>query len=169
MPRSVVSSFLPTLAVASCLLPVAPARAADACDALAAKVIRVTGASLAGRAGPHAVFRAQDAQRVSLDCRAPARITLASLDREPDRAYFALVGLAARALTGADAGNAEVLALNLHQGSLLADAPRRGGTGPAAMLCETGPRTDALAGDLTVCRIARARRPGGLSRGARAG
>jgi hypothetical protein len=37
------------------------------------------------------------------------------------------------------------------------------------MLCETGPRVDALAGDLTVCRIARARRPGGLSRGARAG
>ena len=141
------------------LLAATPAAAADACDVLTAKVIRVTGASLAGRTGEYAVFRAQDAERMSLDCRSPARITLASLDREPDKAYFALVGLAARALTGADAERAEVLALNLHQDSLLADAPRRGATGRALMLCETGPRQDALAGDLTVCRIAPAALP----------
>lgn len=140
------------------LLLAGPAQAADSCDALTAKVIRVTGASLAGRTGAYAVFRAQDAERMSLDCRAPARITLASLDREPGRAYFALVGLAARALTGTDAEQATVLALSLHQDSLLADAPRRGGTGRTLMLCETGPRSDALAGDLTVCRIASARR-----------
>lgn len=160
-------------AVAGCLaaglLAASPAGAADACDVLTAKVIRATGASLAGRAGSYAVFRAPDAERMSLDCRAPARITLASLDREPGHAYFALVGLAARALTGADAERAEVLALNLHQNSLLADAPRRGGTGPALMLCETGPRSDALSGDLTVCRIAPARRAAGLSRRAHAG
>ncbi|MDP4006090.1 hypothetical protein [Methylobacterium sp. NEAU K] len=136
------------------VLAALPARAADACDALTAKVIRLTGASLAGRAGAYAVFRAQDAERMSLDCRAPARITIASLDREPSPAYFALVGLAARALTGADAPAAEVLALNLHQDSLLASAPRRGGTGRALMLCETGPRADALRDDLTVCRVA---------------
>ena len=141
------------------LLAATPAAAADACDVLTAKVIRVTGASLAGRTGAYAVFRAQDAERMSLDCRSPARITLASLDREPNKAYFALVGLAARALTGADAERAEVLALNLHQDSLLADAPRRGATGRALMLCETGPRQDALAGDLTVCRIAPAALP----------
>ena len=141
------------------LLAATPAAAADACDVLTAKVIRVTGASLAGRTGAYAVFRAQDAERMSLDCRPPARITLASLDREPDKAYFALVGLAARALTGANAERAEVLALNLHQDSLLADAPRRGATGRALMLCETGPRQDALAGDLTVCRIAPAALP----------
>ena len=136
------------------LLAATPAAAADACDVLTAKVIRVTGASLAGRTGAYAVFRAQDAERMSLDCRSPARITLASLDREPDKAYFALVGLAARALTGADAERAEVLALNLHQDSLLADAPQRGGTARALMLCETGPRTDGLRDDLTVCRVA---------------
>ncbi|MDP4023239.1 hypothetical protein Q8W71_11430 [Methylobacterium sp. NEAU 140] len=151
MPRALILAGL-LLASAA---PAAPARAADACDALAARVIRVTGASLAGRAGSGAVFRAQDAERLSLDCRAPARITLASRDREPPRAYFALVGLAARALTGADAAYAETLALTLHQDSLLADAPRRGATGPVLMLCETGPRIDALAGDLTVCRLAR--------------
>ena len=78
-------------------------------------MIRTTGASLAGRAGPVAVFRAQDAERMSLDCRAPARIAFASRDREPPRAYFVLIGRAARALTGADAAGAEVLALNLHQ------------------------------------------------------
>ena len=147
------------------LLAATPAAAADACDVLTAKIIRVTGASLAGRAGAYAVFRAQDAERMSLDCRAPARITLASLDREPGKAYFTLVGLAARALTGADAERAEVLALNLHQASLLADAPRRGATRRALVLCETGPRQDALAGDLTVCRIA----PAGLSRRRHAG
>jgi hypothetical protein len=141
------------------LLAATPAAAADACDVLTAKVIHVTGASLAGRTVAYAVFRAQDAERMSLDCRAPARITLASNDREPDKAYFALVGLAARALTGADAERAAVLALNLHQDSLLADAPRRGATGRALMLCETGPRQDALAGDLTVCRIAPAALP----------
>jgi hypothetical protein len=131
-----------------------PARAADPCDALAARVIRATGASLAGRAGPVAVFRAQDAERMSLDCRAPARMTVASLDREPSPAYFVLIGLAARALAGAEEASAEVLALNLHQASLLAGAPRRGASGRALMLCETGPRNDALRDDLTVCRIA---------------
>ncbi|MGC5780292.1 hypothetical protein [Methylobacterium sp. NFXW15] len=155
--------------LATCLaatsLAATPSAAADACDVLTAKVIRVTGAALAGRAGSYAVFRAQDAERMSLDCRIPARITLASLDREPGRAYFTLVGLAARALTGTDAGRAEVLALNLHQDSLLADAPRRGATGRALMLCETGPRHDALAGDLTVCRIV----PTALSRRRHAG
>ncbi|WP_426315051.1 hypothetical protein ACN9MF_05265 [Methylobacterium fujisawaense] len=144
----------------------APARAADACDALAATVIRATGASLAGRTGPVAVFRAQDAERMSLDCRAPARLTVASLDREPPPGYFMLIGRAARALAGADAASAEVLALNLHQASLLAQAPRRGGIGPILMLCETGPRTDGLRDDLTVCRLAH--RPG-LSRIRRAG
>lgn len=142
-------------AVLACLLVASgTAHAADACDGLTAKVIRQTGASLAGRTGAEAVFRAQDAERMSLDCRAPARITVASRDREPPRAYFALVGLAARALTGVDAGYAEVLALNLHQDSLLASAPRRGGTGPALMLCETGLRADALRDHRTVCRVA---------------
>ncbi|XYD08620.1 hypothetical protein R1A27_27285 [Methylobacterium sp. NMS12] len=148
------------------LLGPAPARAADACDVLAARVIRTTGASLAGRAGPVAVFRAQDAERLSLDCRAPARITVASRDREPAPAYFVLIGRAAQALAGADAAAVEVLALNLHQASLLADAPRRGGVGRILMLCETGPRTDALRDDRTVCRVAP--RPG-LSRIRRAG
>ena len=136
---------------------------------LAATVIRQTGASLAGRTGAQAVFRAQYAERISLDCRVPARITIASRDREPPRAYFALVGLAAQALTGVDAGDAEVLALNLHQDSLLADAPRRGGSGPALMLCETGPRADALRDEPTVCRVAPAANRGGVSRSRRAG
>lgn len=144
----------------------APVLAADACDALTARVIRDTGASLAGRAGPYAVFRAEDAERMSLDCRAPARITVASRDREPSQAYFSLVGRAARALAGADPAAAEVLALNLHQASLLANAPRRGGSGRAVMLCETGPRTGGLREDLTVCRVAPRT---GLSRIRRAG
>lgn len=158
-------SALTTL-VGALLLGPAPARAADACDVLTVKVIRITGASLAGRAGPFAVFRAQDAERMSLDCRAPARMTVASLDREPSPAYFALIGRAARALAGADATAAEVLALNLHQASLLAGAPRRGAAGRALMLCETGPRADALRDDLTVCRVAPRT---GLSRIRRAG
>lgn len=154
-----------TLAIVTSL-GTAPVQAADACDVLAARVIRDTGASLAGRVGPYAVFRAEDAERMSLDCRKPARITVASRDREPPPAYFVLVGRAARALAGADPAAAEVLALTLHQASLLADAPRRGASGRSLMLCETGPRTDGLREDLTVCRVApRA----GLSRIRRAG
>lgn len=168
-PHAEHDMLRPVLLACLLLTAVAPARGADACDVLTAKVIRTTGASLAGRTGPYAVFRAEDAERMSLDCRAPARLTIASRDREPPRAYFALVGLAARALTGADAGYAEVVALNLHQDSLLADAPRRGGTGPALMLCETGPRADALEHDRTVCRIAPAAARSGLSRRHRAG
>jgi hypothetical protein len=147
-------------------LSTASAHAADVCDVLAAKVIRETGASLAGRAGFYAVFRAEDAERMSLDCRKPARITVASRDREPSPGYFVLVGRAARALAGADSTAAEVLALNLHQASLLANAPRRGDTGRALMLCETGPRSDALSEDLSVCRVAPRT---GLSRIRRAG
>jgi hypothetical protein len=134
-------------------LSTSTAHAADACDRLTAKVIRATGASLAGRGGAVAVFRAQDAERLSLDCRIPARITVASRDREPSPAYFALVGRAAEALAGT-AADAEVLALNLHQASLLGDAPRRGGTGAVLMLCETGPRIAAFEDGRTVCRVA---------------
>lgn len=139
------------LAGSLALVLAGPARAADACDALTARVIRATGASLAGRAGPGAVFRAADAERMSLDCRRPHRMVFGSLAREPDRTFFTLIGQAAQALTGARADAVAVLGLNLHQDSLLAGAPRQGAAGRAALRCETGPRDDSLAGNLTVC------------------
>jgi hypothetical protein len=142
----------PLLVVLACLAA-APARA-ESCDALTARVIRVTGASLAGRAEPGAVFRAADAERMSLDCRAPRRIVLGALDREPIARFFALVGLAAQALAGADAERAEILARRLHQDSLLASAAVQGRDGRLALRCETGPRADSLAGLLTVCVVA---------------
>lgn len=159
---------------------VTPARAApraarvDSCDRLTAAMIRATGASLAGRTGTLAVFRATDAERMSLDCRAPARMVFASLDREPAGGFYALIGRAAQALTGADAAAAEVLALRVHQDSLLADAARQGVAGKAALRCETGPRDDALAGDRTVCvlvpnRPPDLRRRAGLPHGGTAG
>ncbi|WP_375463094.1 hypothetical protein [uncultured Methylobacterium sp.] len=158
--------------VASLLLGSGPVRA-ESCDRLTATVIRATGASLAGREAQRAVFRATDAERVSLDCRAPARMVFGSLDREPARTFYALIGRAARAVTGAAAEDVEVLALQLHQASLLADAPRQGATGRAALRCETGPRDDALAGARTVCvlvpRPAAPRRKAGLSRRGAAG
>lgn len=151
-----------------------PARAADPCDTLTAKLIRATGASLAGRAGSGAVFRAADAERISLACRAPRRMVFGSLAREPDRPFFALIGSAAHALTGAQAEAVEVLALTLHQDSLLTGAPRQGIAGTAALRCETGPRGDSLAGNLTVCvvtarRTAPLRRRAGLFAGRPAG
>lgn len=151
-----------------------PAQAADACDALTAKMIRATGAALAGRVGTRAVFRAADAARMSLAC-APRRVMVfGSLDREPVRPYFTLIGLAAAALAGARPGDVEVLALNLHQASLLSGAPRQGEAGRARLRCETGPRAGDLAGDLTVCvltpnRAAALRRRAGLSAGAKPG
>lgn len=165
---------LALLLSAAAPLPASSAQAADACDRLAAKVIRVTGASLAGRGGSLAVFRAVDAERMSLDCRAPARIVIGSLEREPGPGFFALAGLAAAALTGADAADSQTLALILHQDSLLSGSPREGIAGRARLRCETGPRDDGLAGNLTVCAIAAARPAGrlrslALSRGRRPG
>ena len=151
-------SRLLALLCAAALAASLPARA-DSCDQLTAKVIRATGASLAGREGTRAVFRASDAERVSLDCRAPRRMVFASLDREPAPAFHVLIGRAATALTGAPAGAVETLSLQLYQDSLLADAPRQGTAGTAALRCETGPRNDALAGDLTVCVLVPNRPP----------
>lgn len=129
------------------------AHGADACDALTAKVIRATGASLAGRAGSGAVFRAADAERMSLACRTPRRMVFGSQAREPERPFFVLVGRAAEALAGAKAEAVEVLALTLHQDSLLTGLPREGIVGKAALRCETGPRDDTLSGSLTVCIV----------------
>jgi hypothetical protein len=134
-----------------------PAHAANGCDALTARMIRATGASLAGCSGPLAVFRAADAERMSLDCRDPARMVFAAREREPRAPFFTLIGLAAQGLAGARAREAEVLALRLHQDSLLTGAPQEGRAGRAALRCETGPRGDALSGDLTVCVLGRQR------------
>ena len=126
-------------------------RAADSCDALTARMIRATGASLAGRTGPLAVFRAADADRMSLTCGKNSRMVFGAVERLPRRNYFVLIGLPAQGLTGTRPEDVEILALKLHQDSLLADAPREGQTGRAALRCETGPRRDALANDHTVC------------------
>lgn len=127
------------------------AQAADGCDALTARMIRATGASLAGRAGTIAVFRAADANRMSLECDKPRRMVFGALEREPRQPYFVLIGLAAQGLTGARAETVEVLALNLHQRSLLTQAPAEGRAGKAALRCETGRREDNLSGNHTVC------------------
>jgi hypothetical protein len=141
----------------SILIPAGPAAATDACDALTARIIRATGASLAGRAGSGAVFRAAEAERMSLACRAPRRMVFGSLAREPERRFFVLVGQAAEALAGAKAEAVETLALILHQDSLLTGAPRQGRVGQASLRCETGPRDDGLAGSLTVCVVTAAK------------
>ena len=162
---------LPVLALAALLAP-APARA-DACDALAARLIRTTGASFVGREGSLAVFRAADAERMSLDCGAPRRMAVLSREREPERPYYALVGLAAGTLAGARPAEAEALALRLHQDSLLTGLPQQGRAGPIVMRCATGDRADGFS-DGTLCRMAVARqerhaplrRRAGLSGGA---
>jgi hypothetical protein len=123
------------------LSPLADARSmrrADSCDGLTARMIRATGASLAGRDGSLSVFRALDADRMSLECRAPARMTFASQDREPAGAYFILIGLAAEGLVGAGAEEVEVLARTLHQRALVTGMPQAGRAGRAALRCETG-------------------------------
>ena len=137
-------------------LCIGPARAAEGCDVLTARIIRATGASLAGRSGALAVFRAADAERVSLDCRDP-RMVFAAREREPRVPFFILIGLAARGFAGARANEAEMLALRLHQDLLLTGAPQEGRAGRAALRCETGPRGDSLSGDLTVCVLRRGR------------
>ncbi|GJE26979.1 hypothetical protein [Methylobacterium organophilum] len=126
--------------------------AAQSCDALTARTIRVTGASLAGRTGSLAMFRAADAQRMSLDCRAPRRILLWTPAREPARAFFILVGLSAKALAGADARRAEEIALRLHQDALLTGLPQRAAAGRALIQCEPGDRFDGVSAG-SLCRL----------------
>ncbi|AWN38294.1 hypothetical protein [Methylobacterium radiodurans] len=149
----------PLLLALACL-SATPARA-DSCDALTARVIRVTGASLAGRAEPGAVFRAADADRMSLDCRAPARIVIGSAERRPPVGWFTLVGLAAESLGRARLRDAQVAALNLHQDALLAGAPMLAQVDDVAIRCEAGPGAVALSGWASLCVVERRReRPG---------
>lgn len=137
----------------------APARAAEGCDALTARMIRATGASLAGREGTRAVFRAADAERMSLDCGAPRRMVFTALAREPARPFYGLIGLAAEALTGAKSEAAETLALALHQDALLTGRPQQGVAGRAALRCEAAPDADPFATPRTRCILAPSTRP----------
>lgn len=131
---------------------------ADGCDALTARLIRATGASLAGRTGPLVVFRAADAERMSLDCTPPRRMLFRSLYRQPNRYYFVLIGLAAKALTGAAADQVETLALGLHQATLLTGEPQQGSVRGALLRCEPGDRLDG-GSDGAFCRLAADRMP----------
>jgi hypothetical protein len=166
-PRLAAILLVPTLYAAT------PAAAADGCDALSARMIRATGASLAGRDGTRAVFRSSDAERMSLDCRA-RRMVFSALEREPARRYYALIGLAAGALTGAKPETIETLALRLHQSALGTGRPQEGIAGRAALRCETAPDTDPFASPRTRCVLipsirAALRRRAGLPVGTRAG
>ncbi len=140
-----------------CLAAIAPARA-DGCDALTARLIRGTGASLAGRTGLLVVFRAADAERMSLDCGMPHRMVFRSLYRQPNRYFFVLIGLAAKTLAGVEAESAETLALNLHQQTLLTGEPQQGRAGAAILRCEPTDRLDGLT-EGALCRLAVDRTP----------
>ena len=159
--------------LASALVSAEPAQAsADACDALTVQVIRLTGASLVGRDGTLVVFRAADAERMSLDCRTPRQVLISSRRREPPGAYFVLIGLAAQALVGGKPAEVETLARRLHQETLLTGASREGRAGPVRLRCEPGDRIDGSSRG-TLCRLAPDRPPlrrrAGLFEGAPAG
>jgi len=141
---------------------------ADSCDGLTVRLIRETGVALAGRSGATVVFRAADANRMSLDCAMPRRLAFRSDLREPPRGFFVLIGLAAHTLAGAPADSVETLARRLHQDSLLTGAPQLGRIGGAVVRCDPGDRPDGF-GVGSLCRLA-AERPGrGLSRAAAPG
>ncbi|GEP11323.1 hypothetical protein [Methylobacterium gnaphalii] len=150
MCRALVSSL------ALCLFIATSARA-DGCDALTAQMIRGTGASLAGRTGHLVVFRAADAERMSLDCGPPRRMVFRSREREPQRFYFVLIGLAAKTLAHAASERVEILAMNLHQAALLSGEPQFGRVGAAVLRCEPGDHLDGSA-DGALCRLAVDRR-----------
>ena len=131
---------------------------ADGCDVLIAKMIRGTGASFAGRDGALAVFRAADAERMSLNCGGARQMVFASLHRQPNRYYFVLIGLSARTLLGAQARSVEDLAIRLQLAALASGVPQEGRAGPARLRCETGDRPDGFS-DGTLCRLAADRPP----------
>lgn len=153
--RMTLRALLAGLAIAAALGT--PARA-DSCDGLTVRLIRGTGVALAGRTGPLVVFRAADADRMSLDCAAPVRLSFRSDSREPPRPFFVLIGLAAHMLTGASAETVETLALRLHQDSLLTGAPQLGRAGGAVLRCDPGDRPDGISAG-SLCRLAADRAP----------
>ncbi|WP_187371403.1 hypothetical protein [Methylobacterium oryzihabitans] len=139
------------VAAALLLLAGGPARA-DACDALAGRVVTTTGAALAGRTGATVAFGAADADLMLLDCRAPARIVLRWRSADPHPRGFVLVGLAARALAGGRAGEAGALALALHRAAAAGGAVRAGRAGAAEIRCGPGPAEPFA----TACLVRRA-------------
>ena len=141
---------------------------ADSCDGLTVRLIRETGVALAGRSGATVVFRAADADRMSLDCATPQRLAFRSDLREPPRGFFVLIGLAAHTLAGAPADSVETLAQRLHQDSLLTGAPQLGRIGGAVVRCDPGDRPDGF-GVGSLCRLAAERPDRGLSRAAAPG
>ncbi len=150
------SAVLGLLAASLATLSSGPALA-DGCDALIARMIRGTGASFAGRDGALAVFRAADAERMSLDC-SRRRMVFSSLDRQPNRYYFVLIGLAAKTLLGARAGAVEDLAIRLQLAALARAQAQEGSAGSARLRCETSDRPDGFS-DGTLCRLASDRPP----------
>lgn len=133
------------------IIDLTPAQASG-CDALIAKMIRGTGASFAGQSGRLAVFRAADAERMSLDCGRSRQMVLASLHREPPRNYFVLIGLAAQTLLGARAASVEDLAIRVQREALASGQPQEGRAGPARLRCSTSDRPDGFS-DGTFCRL----------------
>ncbi|MEH3148048.1 MAG: hypothetical protein PGN34_22535 [Methylobacterium frigidaeris] len=129
---------------------------ADSCDALAGRVVTVTGAALAGRAGATVAFGAADADLMLLDCRAPPRIVLRSRFVAPNRHTFVLVGLAARALARANAGEAETLALALHRAAAASGGVEAGRVGAAEIRCAV--RTPEPFASTCLVQVAAARR-----------
>ena len=150
--------------LALCFACPAPVRA-DSCNTLTVRLIRGTGAALAERSGSLVLFRAIDADRMSLTCGKPPRLLLRSDWREPPRSYFILVGLAATTLAGTSTESAEALALRLHQDSLLTGEPQLGRSDGIVIRCEPGDRPDGLSAG-TLCHLApdRPHRRTGLSR-----
>ncbi|CAO4168743.1 hypothetical protein EEDFHM_01343 [Methylorubrum populi] len=153
--RMTLRAFLAGLSLSLALC--APAQA-DSCDGLTVRLIRGTGVALAGRSGQTVVFRAVDADRMSLDCAAPRRLLFRSDRREPPRTFFVLIGLAAKTLTGASSEAVEALALRLHQDSLLTGEPQLGRSGGAILRCDPGDRPDGI-GVGSLCRLAADRPP----------
>ncbi|WFT79354.1 hypothetical protein QA634_29730 [Methylobacterium sp. CB376] len=143
------------LAALLCLGVASQARA-DACARLAGRVVTVTGAAIAGRSGSTVAFGAADADLMLLDCRAPGRMILRARFAEPSRATFVLVGLAAQALAGARAEEAERLALVLHRAAREGGGPASGRAGPVAITCTAVPVGEFP----TSCLLRRAGRAG---------
>lgn len=131
---------------------------ASGCDALIARLIRGTGASFAGQSGRLAVFRAADAERMSLDCGRSRQMIFTSLYRQPPRQYFVLIGSSAQTLLGARAASVEDLAIRLQMEALASGQPRQGRTGPTRLRCETSDRPDGFS-DGTLCRLFADRAP----------
>ncbi|WP_232627824.1 hypothetical protein [Methylobacterium sp. Leaf118] len=110
--------LLAALLTVPALAPI-PLRAADACDALAARIAQATGAGKAGRrVGPSVDLRAGSGVSLNLTCRAQPIVQATSGDPSPSAAFFRDLSVASELVIGEPAQTLQPILVKAYETAL---------------------------------------------------